>query len=101
MDLYEIIDQVVALLQTHGRVTYRALKLQFHLDDEHLEALKDELIEARELAHDKDGKMLVWAGGDGYGATETRRSGAAETSPQHPAPNTQSPATYTPSHLAE
>jgi hypothetical protein len=40
MDFYEVLDQVVPLLQKHGRMTYRALKLQFHLDDEHLEALK-------------------------------------------------------------
>ena len=34
MDLYEAIDQVKALLQKHGRVTYRALKLQFKLEDD-------------------------------------------------------------------
>ena len=42
MDLYEVIDHVVALLQKHRRITYRALKLQFALDNEHLEALKEE-----------------------------------------------------------
>jgi hypothetical protein len=44
MDFYEVLDRVVALLRTRGRVTYRALKLQFQLDDEHLETLKEELI---------------------------------------------------------
>jgi hypothetical protein len=43
MDFYEILDQVVNLLQRRGRVTYQALKLQFKLDDEQLKALKDEL----------------------------------------------------------
>ena len=39
MDLYEISDQVVALLRQRGRLAYRALKLQFQLDEEQLEAL--------------------------------------------------------------
>ncbi len=62
MDLYDIIDQVTALLQQRGRLTYQALKYQFKLDDDGVAALKAELIEAQELAIDKDGKMLVWAG---------------------------------------
>ena len=47
MDFYAVLDQVIALLQQRGRVSYRALKLQFHLDDDTLEALKDELIYAQ------------------------------------------------------
>ena len=62
IDFYEVLDQVVALLRTRGRVTYRALKLQFQLDDEHLEALKEELIEAQRVAADDNGKVLVWTG---------------------------------------
>ena len=62
MGLYEAIDQVVALLKQRGRLAYRAIKYQFELDEEGLEALKDELIEVQELAVDKDGKMLVWIG---------------------------------------
>ena len=46
MDFYEVLDQVVALLRRRGRVTYRALQLQFTLDDHALAVLKDELIEA-------------------------------------------------------
>jgi hypothetical protein len=34
MDFYVVLDQIVALLQGRGRVAYRALKLQFQLDDE-------------------------------------------------------------------
>src|SRR5262245_17806872 len=62
MDLYAILDQVVDLLQQRGRVSYRALKVQFTLDDEALEALKDELIAVHHLARDHDGRMLVWTG---------------------------------------
>ena len=90
MDLYEVINQVQTLLQKHGRATYRALRLQFKLDDEHLEALKEELIDAREIAIDKDGKMLVWTG-----------DGAPPLQPAPSPPVNQSPATYTPQHLAE
>jgi class 3 adenylate cyclase len=35
--------------------------MQFHLDDEQLEALKDELIEAQRLAVDERGRVLVWS----------------------------------------
>src|SRR5215468_7980332 len=62
MDFYDILDQVIALLKQRGRVSYRALTVQFHLDDEALEALKDELIEVHQLARDQDGRMLVWTG---------------------------------------
>jgi hypothetical protein len=62
MDFYEILDQVINLLKQRGRASYRALKVQFTLDDESLEAMKDELIEVHQLARDQDGRMLVWAG---------------------------------------
>src|SRR5215468_5435307 len=62
MDFYAILDQVIDLLKQRGRVSYRALKVQFHLDDEALEALKDELIEVHQLARDQDGRMLLWTG---------------------------------------
>ena len=32
MDFYTVLDQAVDLLRQRGRVTYRALKLQFQLD---------------------------------------------------------------------
>jgi hypothetical protein len=39
MDFYAVLDQVLALLHSRGRVSYRALKLQLQLDDETIEAL--------------------------------------------------------------
>jgi len=36
MDFYSVLDQVLALLRQRGRVSYRALKRQFQLDDETL-----------------------------------------------------------------
>ena len=46
MEFYDVLDQVLHLLRSRGRVSYRALKLQFQLDAAHLDALKDELIQA-------------------------------------------------------
>jgi class 3 adenylate cyclase/predicted ATPase len=63
MDFTTLRTQVMALLQGEGRVAYRALKLQFQLDDDTLEALKDDLIYAKRLAVDEEGRVLVWAGG--------------------------------------
>lgn len=62
MDFYEVVGQVRDLLQRQERVSYRALKLQFKLDDDYLEGLKDELIYAQHVARDEDNRVLVWIG---------------------------------------
>src|SRR5215831_15837716 len=62
MDFYAVLDQVVDLLRSRGRVTYGALKLQFGLTDEQLAVLKEELIDAQRLAGDEQGRILVWTG---------------------------------------
>ena len=62
MTFDEILVQVLELLQREGRLSYPALKLRFNLDDAYLEALKAELINAKRLAADEDGKVLVWTG---------------------------------------
>jgi class 3 adenylate cyclase/predicted ATPase len=61
MDFYTVLDQVVALLQRRGRVTYNALKLQFHLDDEQLAVLTDELLYAHPQVVEDAGRGLRWA----------------------------------------
>src|SRR5262249_21990123 len=82
MDFYDILDQVIALLKQRGRASYRALKLQFTLDDTSLDVLKDELIKVHQLARDQDGEMLVWTG-------ETATAQAVAAQPTQP---TQPPA---------
>ena len=57
-----VIEQVLDILQRQGRVSYRALKREFELDDEYIEDLKEEIIKARQLAVDEDGSVLVWTG---------------------------------------
>ena len=67
------------------------LKRRLQLDDEMLEDLKEDLIYAKQLAVDEEGKVLVWAGGAGAGETP-----AAPT--REPA---RSPRSYTPPYLTE
>ena len=52
--------------------------------------------EAQELAVDKDGKVLVWVADEDKTASDSRRSRESG----NPTPS-QSPAAYTPPHLAE
>jgi hypothetical protein len=63
MTFDELLTQVLELLQRDGRVSYRALRRRFDLDEEYLEDLKAEIIQAKKLAVDEDGAVLVWTGG--------------------------------------
>ena len=63
MTFEEILNQALAMLQRQGRVSYRALKRQFDLDDAYIEDLKFEIIEVHRAAVDQDNTMLVWTGG--------------------------------------
>src|SRR5215475_3352533 len=62
MDFYEVLERVLALLQRHGRLSYRALKVQFELDDDRLDLLKEELLYAQYPIADDQGRGLVWTG---------------------------------------
>ena len=42
MKFSEIVKQAVALLQDSKRISYRSLKIEFDISDNHLAALKDE-----------------------------------------------------------
>src|SRR5262249_49701242 len=62
VDFVTVVDQAIALLRQRGRVTYRTLQRQFHLDEAALDDLKDELIYGQRLAVDEEGRVLVWSG---------------------------------------
>src|SRR2546425_9074309 len=62
MTFDEVLAQVLELLQREGRVSYRALKRRFGLDEAYLEDLKEEIIAAKQLAIDEGGSVLVWTG---------------------------------------
>jgi len=55
-----LVERVTDLLRRDRRVSYRALKRRFTLDDDYLEDLKDELIKAKGVARDDDGAVLEW-----------------------------------------
>jgi class 3 adenylate cyclase/predicted ATPase len=84
MDFYEVFDHVLALLRQRGRVSYRALKVQFHLDDEQLDALKEELLYTHQGAVEEDGRGLVWAGGASATPAPTPNPGQAAEGGQRP-----------------
>jgi TOMM system kinase/cyclase fusion protein len=63
MDYDAVVTQALTLLQREQRLSYRVLKLRLQLDDDTLEALKEDLIYAKKLAADEDGRVLVWTGG--------------------------------------
>jgi len=60
MTFEAILDQAMAMLERRGRLSYRALKRQFNLDDDYLADLKAELIEAQRVAIDEGGPS--WSG---------------------------------------
>ena len=101
MTFEEVLTQAIAMLQRLGRVSYRALKRQFALDDAFLEDLKYELTEVQQLAVDHDGTVLVWTGD---ASTATAPMPAPATSAAVPPPamrQAREPLAYTPPYLAE
>ena len=92
MDFYATLDQVVALLRQRQRVTYRALKRQFALDDDALADLTAELLYVYPQVRDDAGQGLHWTGDPG--PTPAAASSSLESPPQ-------APLAYTPPYLAE
>ena len=89
MTFDDILAQVVTLLQRQGRVSYRALKVRFDLDDEYLDILREELLYVYPVLDDQ-GKGLVWTGaisGTGAPAPQPPQSMQASRVPhEQPAP---------------
>ncbi len=105
MDYEAVRAQVLALLQQEQRLSYRVLKRQLQLDDDTLEDLKEDLIYAKKLAVDEDGRVLVWIGAP---VTPSGEQGAAapEGAGARSRPGTREaaalrPISYTPRHLVE
>ncbi len=91
MTFEEQLDQALAMIQRRGRVTYRALKLQFMLDDERLQTLKDELLAHPQVVED-DGRGLIW-----NGTTQP----APTPGPPPASDQERAPRSYAPAHLTE
>jgi class 3 adenylate cyclase/tetratricopeptide (TPR) repeat protein len=92
MDYDAVLLQVLDLLQGEKRVSYRVLKRRFGLADDDLKDLKEDLIFAKQLAVDEDGRVLVWAG-------TSKAMPPPASPPAHTSDRT--PLTYTPQHLTE
>src|SRR5215471_11542074 len=94
MTFYEMLEQVIALLQRHGRVSYRALKVQFELDEDRLDLLKEELLYAQYPIADENGRGLVWTGAPGgvqepVSPQSTQQPAAQQDQPPHTEPPTE------------
>src|SRR5215510_6125947 len=86
MDYEELVAKVIELLQREKRIPYRVLKRRFDLDDDYIEDLKIDLIEAKHLAVDENDRILVWIG-DAQAVT----SQGAQATPPPAAQAQQSP----------
>jgi class 3 adenylate cyclase/tetratricopeptide (TPR) repeat protein len=101
MTFDDILAQVLELLQREKRVSYRALKVRFQLDDDLLEAVKDELIYAKKLAVDEENRVLVWAGDLASAASSSLAPETPALTATLPTEPERVPLSYTPKHLAE
>ena len=61
MTFDELLEKIIDQLQRQGRVSYGALKRRYELDEDYLQDIKAELIDAQQLAIDEGGKVLVLA----------------------------------------
>ena len=91
MTFEEMLQQTVNILQSRGRVSYRALQRQFEIDDAYLQDLKDELLYAYPQVVDEHGRGLAWIA----------EQVAESTAPAAGHASVREPHTYTPPHLAE
>jgi class 3 adenylate cyclase/tetratricopeptide (TPR) repeat protein len=57
----DTLKEALWLLLTERRISYRRLRLEFDLDERHLEGLRHELIEVKQVAYDQGGEFLVWS----------------------------------------
>src|SRR5215216_4404584 len=87
MDFDELLATILQLLQQEKRLSYRALKRRFALDDEYLEDVKAELIQAKQVARDEAGAVLVWTGSDDTPPSPPPQPAPEEAQPSRVAPS--------------
>ena len=61
MSFLETVERARAFLERNGRVSLRALQREFNLDENALEELVEELVDAQRVAG-REGKIVVWLG---------------------------------------
>lgn len=55
-----ILNETTQILRNRGKISFRAIKRQFGIDDEYLEDIVYELVEILNVARSKDNRMLEW-----------------------------------------
>jgi class 3 adenylate cyclase/tetratricopeptide (TPR) repeat protein len=95
MTFEAILQQTVDILQSRGRVSYRALQRQFELDDAYLADLKNELLYVYPQVVDDEGRGLVWTSETAEASTPVAVSPIADHA------SMRAPHAYTPPYLAE
>jgi class 3 adenylate cyclase/predicted ATPase len=102
MTFDDILAQVLELLQREKRVSYRALKRRFDLDDDYLEDVKDEFIYAKKLAVDEENRVLVWTGNvEGTIGTSSQPPQAIPSTPTQATPSVEPASTVVTSRTSE
>ena len=86
MDYDELVAKVIELLQREKRIPYRSLKRRFELDDDYIEDLKIDLIEAKRLAVDENDRILVWIGDVQAVTSEVAQATQPLAAQQQPSP---------------
>src|SRR5215469_5226183 len=100
MTFDEVLTQVLELLKRQGRVSYRALKMRFDLDDEYLDVLKEELLYVHPV-RDDESRGLVWTGAHASAAAPSPAPGMPARAASPSTEQERDLLPYTPKHLAE
>ena len=79
MSFVETLRSARQLLRREGRLSVRALRREFGLDEETADELVEELVDVQRVAI-REGRVLVWRGTQGTSATEPEPATAAATS---------------------
>jgi tetratricopeptide (TPR) repeat protein len=101
MTFDDILAQVLDLLQRQGRVSYRALKRRFGIDDDYLDDLKEELIHALHVATDEEDRVLLWIGSPDAAFESASATWQREPAESPVAEPVRELLSYTPPYLAE
>lgn len=91
MGFLESVRRARSYLEVHERVSLRALKREFELDEDALDELVEELVDVQRVAT-REGEVLAWSG--------ATLPPAPATAPC-PDPSERDPVNYTPKHLAD
>lgn len=86
MDYDEVVAKVIELLQREKRVPYRSLTRRFDLDEDYIEDLKIDLIEAKRLAIDENDRILIWVGDAQAGTSHVAQAAQSPAVQEQPFP---------------